>query len=148
MLKVIAFGCAIFTLLTSAVGAQCVGRNAYNGLPQPAIITQGMTPGNAFAFTSFYPNGQPGILLGPRYFQLAPILRRFTDIHECAHANGAIDEVQANCIALQTMRSQGLSAANENVIAQWHIGYGPIGQQYGGTGANFWQYTLQCAGPR
>lgn len=134
--------------LSSSASAQCIGRNAINGMPQAAYVVPGPTPGNAFAFTTFLPTGQPTIILGPRYFQVAPIVRAFTDIHECAHTNGVLDEIQANCIALQTMRNNGLPIQDEQVIAMWHVSQGVIGPQYGGTGEVFWSLTLRCAGSR
>jgi hypothetical protein len=41
------------------------------------------------------------------------------------------------------MRAAGLSIQEEQFIGQFHIQVGPLPPQYGGSGAVFWQRTIQ-----
>lgn len=126
---------------------QCVGRNAYSGLPTPAFETFNPAMTAGFAVTSFDQNGNPLIVYGAQYLAAPPLIRMFIKRHECAHANGYFNEIDANCVALQSMRSEGLGRQDEEAIASWHFAMGPVGAQYGGTGTEFWSWTLACAGP-
>jgi len=102
---------------------------------QPGMIS-------AWAQTQFW-NGYPTITYGQMYFQLSPLLRRFTSFHECGHAStGNPDEFAANCYALD---NGNFSCAQISVIRKFYQSRGPVAPQYGGTGANFWAGTLaQC----
>lgn len=136
-------------ILPTIVNAQCIGRDGFTGQPAQVYETPGPTMGNAYAISNWAPNGQPVITYGPRFFLLSPLLREFVKFHECAHLSVPTpDEIQANCISLTEMRRRGLSLQQEMQIGHWIATEGSIGLQYGGTGATFWQLTLQCAGPR
>ncbi len=128
---------------------QCLGRNYYTGAVMAPFETSGTTVGSAYAISNFdTATGNPYIVYGPRYFQMQPLVQSFIRRHECQHTNFVTDEIQANCGALIQMRQQGLTASQEDQIAQWTIAEGAIGLQYGGTGAVFWNLTLACSGPR
>ena len=45
--------------------------------------------------------GTPIIDYGPRFLELAPVMRSFIRRHECQHGNGVSDEIAANCAALR-----------------------------------------------
>ncbi len=137
-----------------SVRLPCVGRNVFTGFPVNVYEISDSFLNSAVAYANWDAYGNPYIAYGPRYYQLqSSLLRQFMQLHECAHHQSAGgDEIMANCMALVTLRRNALSANQESAIAQWHITYdsiyGPIGAQYGGSGAAFWQLTLQCAGPR
>ncbi|WP_440090772.1 hypothetical protein [Pseudomonas putida] len=82
--------------------------------------------------------GLPTITYGPTFYQLPPLMQQFTYFHECAHlVEQTSNEFVANCRALQLMKSQGLSPAQESAIASIHMNIGPLPPQYGGSGAFF-----------
>lgn len=139
----------VLMVVSSIASAQCVGRHGVTGQPVQVYEAAGPTMGNAYAIANWAPNGWPSITYGPRFFALPPLQREFIKFHECAHVSvPTMDEIQANCIALVEMRRRGLSAQQEQQIAQWTASEGVVGFQYGGSGANFWLYTVQCAGSR
>ena len=128
---------------------QCVGRNRFSGVTSVPTERNGVTTDNAYAVIFFDPvHGHLTIVYGGRYQQIAPLFQAFIRRHECQHANGVQDEIMANCGALVQMRALGLSAEQETQIAQWHVAEGTLDPRYGGTGARFWQRTLDCAGAR
>lgn len=111
-------------------------------------VIQGPGPSSFWAHAMIDPmTGLPTITYGPTFYQLPPLMQQFTYFHECAHlVEQTSNEFIPNCRALQLMRSQGLSPAQESAIASIHMNIGPLPPQYGGSGANFWQGTLQaCA---
>ena len=67
--------------------------------------------------------------------------------HECGHFGaGGLNEIQASCNALKEMRRRGLiTPKQERIVGDYHISLGFMGYNYGGTGKNHWQSTLQCA---
>lgn len=139
-----------FTLLValladSAVAQSCVARHA-NGSMVPVRERPG--PSMFWAHAGWDPDGWPAITYGPAFFQLPPIMQRFTVLHECAHlVERTSNEFVANCRALMIMRQQGLTLEDENYIAQFHGQIGPLGPQYGGSGAAFWAGTMRiCRG--
>lgn len=96
-----------------------------------------------WAHSSYDPDGWPSITYSPMFFQLPQIMQHMTILHECAHlVEQTANEFVANCKALSIMRQQGLSRAEEEYIGQFHIQIGPLGPQYGGSGAAFWAGTL------
>ena len=101
-----------------------------------------------WAHSSYDMDGWPSITYGPMFFQLPKIMQHLTVLHECAHlVEQTTNEFVANCEALSIMRQEGLSIEQEEYIAQFHIQIGPLGPQYGGSGAAFWAGTLQmCQG--
>ena len=135
---------ALMVLLLSCgvVSAQsCTARHA-NGALVPVRERAG--PSMFWAHVSMDPDGWPAITYGPTFFQLHPIMQRLTVLHECAHlVERTSNEFLANCKALDIMRQQGLSSEEEKFIAQFHMQIGPLGSQYGGSGAAFWAGTLQ-----
>lgn len=135
----------IVLLVDQAAAQSCVARHA-NGSMVPVRERAG--PSMFWAHASMDPDGWPAITYGPPYFQLPPIMQRLTVLHECAHlVERTSNEFFANCKALSIMRQQGLSAEDEQYIAQFHIQIGPLGPQYGGSGAAFWAGTQQmCQG--
>lgn len=139
----------VLLLFSSLASATCFGRNLITGQIVQAEEVIGPTAGNAYAVSTWLPNGWPIITYGPRFFQLRPLLKSFVKIHECAHLSiPTSDEVLANCTALRNMRHHGLSKDEEDEIADWTRLEGVIGLQYGGTGAAFWDATLVCADER
>jgi hypothetical protein len=114
----------------------CVGR-ALNGNSMPAMQMVG--PSNFWAQTS-WPGGIPTITYSQPYFQLPPLMQKFTSLHECGHASTQnLNEFAANCYALQKGHFTKAEVAQ---IAAFHQGVGPIGPQYGGSGAAFWAGTV------
>ena len=151
MKTVLASGLLATALMSTPVVAlgQCMARHWYTGFPVAVFETSGLTPGNAYAVANWAPNGMPMITYGPRFGALPPLLKDFVKLHECAHLSiPTMNEIEANCAALRVMRQRGLSVQDEARIAQWTHAEGQIGFQYGGSGGNFWQMTLRCAGPR
>jgi hypothetical protein len=106
------------------------------------------TVGVAWALSNVDATGYPTITYFRQFFALPPLMQEFTRVHECAHHHVGPDEVQANCTALVEMREHGLTAAQEEFIARFHIGLGPLPAQYFGSGDDFWQMTIECAGER
>lgn len=118
-----------------------------------ALVPAREQPGNSGTYTAIaFPDpvsGYPTITYGPQYAALTPLLQSFVRLHECAHlAIPTSDEIQANCRALREMRRQGLTAENEELIAQDHYNRGVLEPKYGGSGTAFWRLTLKCAGSR
>ena len=108
----------------------------------PAIHMNGNVP--AWAMTQIPPMvPQPTIIYGAIFYQLPHFMQVFTSDHECGHANGYIDEFSANCYALGQVAQKGGDVQTVMMIRQFHYGVGPIGDQYGGTGARYWQLTYQ-----
>lgn len=139
----------LFVVVPTIANGQCVARHGFTGQLVNVVEQQGWTVGNAYAIANWAPNGWPVITYGPRMNNLNPLLQSFIKVHECAHlSTPTMDEVQANCIALTTMRQRGLSRRDEDQIANWTAAEGVIGMQYGGTGIEYWRRTLVCAGPR
>jgi hypothetical protein len=124
--------------------ASCTARHL-NGQIVPVREVQG--PSMFWAHAAWAPDGWPTITYGPTYYQLPPIMRRFTTLHECAHlVERTTNEFGANCKALQVMRSQGLSPEEEAFIKNFHLSMRILGPQYGGSGSAFWFGTLQACG--
>lgn len=138
----------VLIALSCAASAQCFAPHGITGQSVLAYEKPGQTIGNAYA-TATWSNGWPTITYAPKFYNLPSLFKEFVKLHECAHVSvPTLDEIQANCIALLEMRRRGLSWQEEQQIARWTASAGLIGFQYGGTGANFWLYTIQCAGPR
>lgn len=100
-----------------------------------------------------WPGGYPTIAISSPYWGLPPLMQDFTFWHECGHLNlhhgimAMPDEFAANCWALNRMKQMGLNAPQIQFIAQYHQSVGPLPQQYGGSGAGFWEITRQaCPG--
>lgn len=127
----------------------CVGKNRFSGVTSVPTERSGATTDHAYAAIYFDPvHGHATIIYGERYQQTAPLFQAFIRRHECQHANGVLDEIMANCGALVQMRALGLTLEQESRIAAWHAAEGSIDARYGGSGARFWQRTLDCAGAR
>jgi hypothetical protein len=127
--------------------AQCYARHQVSGATVQARERAG--PSSFWAHAGWDPDGWPAIVYGPAYFHLPLLVQQLTAIHECMHISvPTTDEFDANCRALQIMRQRGLAKQQESLIAQVHINIGPLPPQYGGSGAAFWQGTIQCAGAR
>lgn len=125
---------------------RCMGRNRFSGAPIVPVEKQGDT--SDWAYAAFFTDpvqGTPVIVYGPAFRLMPPLLQAFVRRHECQHANGILDEVAANCLALAQMRAQGMTPDQESVLERWHLGKGRLDPQYGGTGAAFWERTLSCA---
>ena len=137
------------TEITSTGDFQCVGKNHFSGAASVPIERSGVTTDRAYAVLYIDPlHGHSIIIYGERYLRIAPLFQAFIRRHECQHANGVRDEIMANCGALAQMRALGLTVAQERQIAQWHAAEGTLDPRYGGTGARFWQRTLECTGDR
>jgi len=125
----------------------CYAPHLATGIFVPVVELRGPTFGNAFAIANYNANGYPVITYGPRFFEEPKLIQKFIELHECAHLSQLTsDEILANCFALQGMRNLGLTNEQENQIAIWHYSMTNIAPQYGGTGENFWNMTLACAG--
>ncbi len=117
----------------------CSARHAMAGQIVP--VRQRIGPSNFWAHASWDPDGWPAITYGQAYFQLPPLMQVFTSAHECGHlAARTSNEFLANCFALENLP---LSRQDKLFIAQFHMNIGPLGPQYGGSGAAFWQLTMQ-----
>lgn len=128
---------------------KCVGKNHFSGAVSVPIEKSGVTTDHAYAMHYIDPvQGHSIIVYGDRYQQSPPLYQAFIRRHECQHANRVRDEIMANCGALTQMRGLGLTLAQEKQIAEWHAAEGTLDPRYGGTGARFWQLTLECAGER
>lgn len=114
----------------------CIGV-AVNGMQTPVRQMLGSVP--AWAMTTWEPDGLPKIIYGTAYFQLPPLMRRFTSLHECGHASTQdADEYAANCWALRKGKWSPQQIAQ---IRRFHKNLGPLPPQYGGSGAAFWAGT-------
>lgn len=125
---------------------QCIGRNRFSGMVNVPVEKQGENV--SWSYAAFFVDpvlGTPIIVYGPRFPELAPVMRSFIRRHECQHANGVSDEIAANCAALAQMRAQGLTAQQEAHLRRWHLAEGQLDPQYGGSGAAFWERTVHCA---
>lgn len=146
LLRVIVF------ILTALAMQECAWADLFNppacqattmsGQPIMVSETPGMVP--AWAITSWDSMGRPYIVLGPTFYQLPPLMQKFTRMHECAHAlTRNPDEVLANCLALKWARMNGLTPNEEQYIGSFHFSLSPLPAQYGGSGAVFWTATIQ-----
>src|ERR1035441_4733387 len=115
----------------------CMGV-AQHGMQVPANQVTGQPP--AWAMT-IWPNGYPTIVYGPVYFQLPPLIQRFTSLHECGHAStGNPDEYAANCYALS---AGNFTPAQIRLIRTFYQSLSmTIPPQYGGSGIGFWAGTM------
>lgn len=146
MIKFIAIGLICFYLLPERAHAQpipnavsCMARHAATGQFVPARHRTGFS--QFWAHAAWDGDGWPSVTYGATYFQLPPVMQRFTSLHECGHlALQTLNEFEANCFALQQMSP---SDATLNYIALFHQSIGPLGPQYGGSGAAFWAGTRQ-----
>jgi hypothetical protein len=103
----------------------------------------------AWAHASYDPDGWPAITYGPVFYEMPRLMQEFTKLHECMHLNlHTTDEIKANCQALLSMRRRGLSEADEELIARFHVQFPVMAAQYGGSGPAFWSATVDCAGAR
>lgn len=136
---------ATSALYAPAVFAQpCMAHHANGGL---VPVRERSGPSMFWAHASWDPDGWPAITYGAAFFQLPPLMRSFTVIHECAHlVHQTNDEFFANCEALTELRRRGLSVSEESYIAGYHHRIGPLGPQYGGSGSAFWAGTLRACG--
>lgn len=129
--------------------AQCYAYHFYNGTVVQARERPGDSP--FWAHAGWDPDGWPAITYGPMFFNLPPLMQELTKIHECMHVSvPTMNEFDANCRALVTMRQRGLTDGDENYIAQFHLlpELQALPPQYGGSGRAFWTRTIQCAGRR
>lgn len=112
---------------------------------------------NGFAgFTKMGLNGLPMITFDDNNVQpiaqTLPVAVDFLFYHECAHArfmtnfsNQVQSELSANCEGLRKMRSDGkITPAQEAAVGLLHATQNYYGDMFG-SGANYWQLTLQCA---
>ena len=128
---------------------QCVGKNRYSGVPVVPSESDGDALGVAYSAILFdSSSGKPLIVYGSRFRNMAPLMQSFIKRHECQHANGVQDEIEANCAALLQMRALGLTVLQEARIAEWHNAEGTLDPPYGGSGTIFWERTMRCAGGR
>lgn len=115
-------------------------------------IEQMVPPGSLgyAGFTRQLPNGQWLIQFDPmvlqQYYVKLPVEVDLVFYHECSHAQlPTSNEIMANCRAVNIMRQEGLlDASKEQALAVFHQNLGPLPPQYGGSGAAFWQATMQC----
>jgi hypothetical protein len=127
----------------------CTARRP-NGTLVPVAGVNGNAGGYA-AFATFDAMGNPIIIFDVTQLLAEPAhYRKFVVYHECAHHSPLtlhpMPEIAANCSSLIFMRQQlGLPGALENDIGVRTIAKGQLQQQYGGSGAAFWNLTLQCA---
>ena len=107
----------------------------------PAAQMYGDSP--FWAHAAFPPAVQYPIIVYSHIFNSLPYLMQvFTQHHECGHITlTTSNEFHANCYALQQLLNSGASANDIIFIRNFHYSVGPIGPQYGGSGAAFWQNT-------
>lgn len=143
-----------FCLLSEPADAQCRAPRAtltpFGLQPGPVVTARERDgPSPHWAHAGYDQDGWPVITHGPFFYALPPLMRRLTAIHECAHlALLTQNEFVANCEALRTMRSQGLTVAEENFIRDFHFSIRFLPPQYGGSGAALWQGTTNICGAR
>ena len=129
--------------------AQCMAPHPVTGqIVRVREINLPRTVGIAWALSNVDTTGYPVITYFAQFFALPPLMQKFSRLHECAHHHVGPDEIQANCAALIEMRNQGLTPSQEDFIAQFHINLGTLPTQYHGSGEEFWQLTVECAGDR
>jgi hypothetical protein len=136
----------MFLILGASVRAQsipnaqeCRARHLFTG--QEVFVRQRVGPSFFWAHSGWDPDGWPAITYGPTYFQLPSLMQIFTSYHECGHlVLKTTNEFAANCYALET---GPFDDDNKDDIATYHKSIGPIGPQYGGSGAAFWALTVQ-----
>jgi hypothetical protein len=118
----------------------CTTAVAANGMPAMIVRIKGPVP--AWAMTDWMPNGLPRITYGSMYFDLPPLIQRFTSWHECGHASTRDpNEFAANCFALE---HGGFSRAEVEQIGDFYTNLlGVFPPQYGGSGPAFWQGTVE-----
>lgn len=79
-----------------------------------------------------------------------PHMIDFIFYHECAHATGPErDEIEANCEAFLELERLGLMDEHkERAIAHTHRKWRRLPTRYGGSGAVFWDKTMDCVKAR
>lgn len=77
-----------------------------------------------------------------------PHMIDFIFYHECAHATGPErDEIGANCEAYLEMERLGMmSESLAKALARTHRRMLRLPSRYGGSGAAFWDKTMECVG--
>jgi hypothetical protein len=75
-----------------------------------------------------------------------PVARDFVFFHECAHIQRQTqDEIVANCHALaEAARAGVLEDGMLPALGAFHRNMGRLPRKYGGSGARFWDRTLEC----
>jgi hypothetical protein len=108
---------------------------AWNMAGQPVPVQHVVAPlTNVWAVAN--PMPVPTITYGPMYFSLPPLVQRLTARHECAHlAVPTTNEIQATCAALYEIQ---FNADQKHYLRVFFDQLGPVGPQYGGTGAAYW----------
>ena len=140
----------VLTFLLFAGAAQAWAEcTAWNHRGAMVAARERAGPSMSFAHASYDPDGWPAITYGPVFYEMPRLMQEFTKLHECMHLTmHTNDEVRANCEALLTMRRRGLSPADEEFIARYHVQFPQMAAQYGGSGHAFWSATIECAGQR
>ncbi len=79
-----------------------------------------------------------------------PHMLDFIFYHECAHATGPErDEIGANCEAYLEMEKLGMmNEALDKALARTHRRMLRLPSRYGGSGAAFWDKTMECVNQR
>ncbi len=79
-----------------------------------------------------------------------PHMIDFIFYHECAHATGPErDEIGANCEAYLEMEKLGMmNEPLERALARTHRRMLRLPSRYGGSGAAFWDKTMECVSQR
>jgi hypothetical protein len=141
--KLVRVGLLILLLSAPAVAQPipnmqaCSARHAMSGQVVP--VRQRIGPSPFWAHANWDMDGWPAITYGPAYFSLPALMQSFTSAHECGHlVLISSNEFVANCFALQNLP---LSSQEKQFVARYHESLGPLGPQYGGSGAAFWAMT-------
>ena len=106
--------------------------------------------GRAVAVMRLDANDWPTIIIDAQAYQRTakgtPAQWDFVYFHECAHAQKpALSEIGANCLAYFEMDSRGLmNFYSQKELETAHLGMMNLPMEYGGSGAQFWNQTLQC----
>jgi hypothetical protein len=117
----------------------CTAANSFTGAIVPVRQRTGFS--QHWAHAAWDPDGWPAITYGPSYFGLPPVMQRLTSGHECGHlVRATTDEFEANCFSLRGIQ---FSPQERQQIGQYISRFGPLPQQYGGSGQAFWDGTRE-----
>jgi hypothetical protein len=142
------------------------GRNKTCTMPNGVVVLENNFNGPAAGLTSFTPvvrtQYNPALILNLMNLganvsaslgeplaleqQHQVMIAEFIFFHECAHARlPTTDEVLANCEATKEMLFLGeMSTSDLTFMGAFHVAQGPLAAIYHGSGATFWQLTMNC----
>ena len=106
--------------------------------------------GRAVAVMRLSADGWPTIIIDAeahkRTSKGTPAIWDFVYFHECAHAQQPnLSEIEANCASYKELERRGLMNFHRmKELETIHLSMPILPEEYGGSGAMFWNKTLQC----